>query len=156
MEVDLPAMDGIVATARIRALRIRNEVDRRAVMRAAIVALPIRRGRVVDLGEELEQRSVAHHGRSEDDLYRLGMGAMVSIGGIYRIATGPANPRRHNTGHLADQVLHVSEAATRQNRRSVVISNPSFSKGGTGVRLREIGCAPHTRVDAGMWSEGFT
>ena len=58
--------------------------DRRAVARADVVALPVAGRRVVDLEEELQQLAVADLRRVEDDLDRLGVLAVVAIGGVRR------------------------------------------------------------------------
>src|SRR6185312_3181726 len=53
--------------------------DGRAIARAAIIALPVRGARIVDLEEELQQPAVADSLWIEDDFDRLGMGAVVAV-----------------------------------------------------------------------------
>ena len=56
--------------------------DRRPVAGADVVALPVERGRVVDLEEELQQVPVGDLLRVEDDLDGLGVGAVVAVGRV--------------------------------------------------------------------------
>jgi len=54
-------------------LRVAEVEDRRTVAGPDVVALPVQRGRVVDLEEELEQVPVGNLVRVEGDLDRLGV-----------------------------------------------------------------------------------
>ena len=70
----------------------------------------------MDLEEELEQVAVGRLLGVEDDLDRLGVGAVVAVGRVGDVAAGVADPGRDHAGPLADQVLHAPEAAAGQNR----------------------------------------
>src|SRR5690606_18089404 len=89
--------------------------DRRAVAGAYIVALPVLRARVVDLEEEFQKVPVAGLLRVEDDLDRLGMGAMVTVGRVLDVAAAIADARRDHARKAADEILHAPEASTRQD-----------------------------------------
>ena len=53
--------------------------DRGVVARAAVVALAVRRRRIVDLKEEPEQIPIGRLVGVEDDLDRLSVGAVISV-----------------------------------------------------------------------------
>jgi hypothetical protein len=80
-----------------------------------IVALPVLRGRIVDLEEELQDLAVADDLGVEDDLDPLGMGAVVAVGRVGDVAAGIAHAGRDDAGLVADQLLHPPETAARQN-----------------------------------------
>src|SRR5580698_10315004 len=65
--------------------------DRRAVTRPDIATLTIPRRRVVYLEEQLEQLPVGDLRRIKDDLDRLGVAAMVTVGRIRDVASGVAD-----------------------------------------------------------------
>ena len=81
-----------------------------------IVALAVERGRIVDLEEEFQQLAIADLGGIEDDLDRLGVGAVIAIGGVRHVAAGVADAGRDHARVAADQILHAPEAAAGQNR----------------------------------------
>src|SRR6185369_1280765 len=74
-------------------LLVAREVDRRAVARAAVVALAVLRRRVVDLEKELEQLPVRETLRVEDDLDRLGVRAVVAVRRVRDVAAAVADAR---------------------------------------------------------------
>ena len=61
-------------------------VDGRAIARAHVVPLTVARRRIVDLEEELEQVPIRDLVGIEDDLDRLGMGAVVAVRGVRYVA----------------------------------------------------------------------
>jgi hypothetical protein len=69
----------------------------------------------VDLEEELQQVAVRPFGRIEDDLDRLGVRAVVAVGGVLHVAAGIADAGRDDARLLADQVLHAPETAASEN-----------------------------------------
>src|SRR5690606_17463508 len=100
--------DGVLGD---RALLRRGGEYRRAIGTAAVIALPVRRRRVMDLEEELQQFAVAQPRRIEHDLDRFGMAAMVPVGCIGHVAAAVAGPRGEHAVHAPDQVLHAPETA---------------------------------------------
>ena len=83
---------------------------------AAVVALAIRRCRIVDLEEELEQIPIRRLLGIEDDLDRLSVGAMMSVGRVRHVATGIADSGREDAWAAPDQLLHSPEATTGKYR----------------------------------------
>src|SRR5690606_10331838 len=83
---------------------------------ADIVPLPVLRGGVVDLEEELEQLAEAGDRRIENDLDGLRVGAVVAVGGVRDVAAGIADTAGNDAGLAPDQVLRAPEAAACQNR----------------------------------------
>ena len=69
--------------------------DGRTIAGSPVVALAIQCGRVMNLEEELEQRPVTELVRIEDDLDRLGMGAVITVGRIGYVATRIADACRN-------------------------------------------------------------
>src|SRR5215470_11400818 len=96
-------------------LRVAGVEDGRPVAGPHVVALPVERGRVVDLEEELEQVPIGDLLRVEDDLDGLGVGAMVAVGGVRHVAARVTDPRRDHARTLADEVLYPPEAAASQD-----------------------------------------
>src|SRR5574337_1295577 len=81
--------------------------DRRPIRAAHVVALPVRRARIVDLEEKLQQLPITHKTGIEGDLDGFGVLAMLAIGGVGRVATAIADARGQHSGLAADQVLHA-------------------------------------------------
>jgi hypothetical protein len=77
--------NGVVSDAFLFIARV---IDGRAIAAAHVIALPVARGRIVDLEEEFEQRPIACDLRVEGDLYRLRMSPVIVVGGIRNIAAG--------------------------------------------------------------------
>ena len=100
--------DGLLLIARVE--------DRGAVAGADVVALPVLRRRIVDLEEEFEDFAEADLLRVEDDLDRLGVRAVIAIGGVRDVAAGVADAGRDHARIAAQQVLHAPEATPGQNR----------------------------------------
>jgi hypothetical protein len=69
----------------------------------------------VDLKKELEQSAIGGLRGIEDDLDRLGMGAVIAICRIRHVATCVPGPGRDHTGQLADEILHAPKAAASEN-----------------------------------------
>src|SRR3990167_2238979 len=92
-------------------LRFVGIIDRRAIAPAAVVALAIARGRIVDLEEKFEDPAVADLIGIEIDLDRLGVRAVVAIGRVRHIAAAVTDTGADDAGEFADQVLHAPEAA---------------------------------------------
>src|SRR5579883_44985 len=90
--------------------------DRGTIACPDVIALAVARCRIMDLEEELEQRAIARDPRIENDLDRLGVGAMVAIGGVRHIAARIADARGDHSRLLPDQILHAPEAAAGENR----------------------------------------
>ena len=86
--------------------------DRRPVAGADVVALAVLRRRIVDLEEELEQVAERLPLGVEDDLDRLGVGAVVAVGRVGDVTAGVAHSGRDHAWPLADQVLHTPEATS--------------------------------------------
>eukprot|EP00657_Telonema_sp_P-1_P011272 TRINITY_DN624_c0_g1_i2.p1 TRINITY_DN624_c0_g1~~TRINITY_DN624_c0_g1_i2.p1 ORF type:complete len:166 (+),score=45.87 TRINITY_DN624_c0_g1_i2:42-500(+) len=96
---------------------IRDRIeDGGAVLRAAVVALAVCRGRVVDLEEQRQDIAVARLRRVELDLDGFRMpaltGLQVLIGRVGDRAAGIANAGCGDARVPADQVLHAPEAAS--------------------------------------------
>jgi len=96
-------------------LLLAEVIDGRTVARAAVVALAIGGGRVVDLEEEFQKAAEADRPGIVGDLDRIGMGPVVAIGGMGNIPARVADPGRDHPGQLADQILHAPEAAPGQD-----------------------------------------
>ena len=64
------------------------------VARAAVVALAVQRRGIGDLEEELEQIPIGRLVGVEDDLDRLSVGAMISVGRMWHVAIGIADSGR--------------------------------------------------------------
>src|SRR5580658_1470206 len=90
--------------------------NRRAIARAGVVALAVRRRRVMDLEEEFQELPIADLRGIEDDLDAFGMRPVMAIGRVAHIAAGIADPRRDDAVIAADQILHAPEAAPGKNR----------------------------------------
>src|SRR6185437_2932671 len=69
----------------------------------------------MDLEEEFQQVPVGGLFRIEDDLDRLGMGAVVAVGRVRHVAAAVTDARRDHTGLPANEILHAPEASARQN-----------------------------------------
>src|SRR5262249_21116772 len=97
------------------ALRVRGRVDRRAVLRADVVALAHALRRVVVLPEEPEDLLVARLPRVEADEHRLGVAgaarADLLVGWVRRVAAGVADSCRVDAGGLPEHALGTPEAA---------------------------------------------
>src|SRR5829696_7767030 len=118
--------DGVLGNPALLLIEVE---DRRAVARAEVVALAVGRRRVVDLEEELEQLTVGGHLGVEDDLDRLGVGAVVAVGGVGDVAAGVAHPGREDPWALSDQVLHSPETPSGQDRLLPLLTH-RFAPGG--------------------------
>src|SRR5690606_25436311 len=105
--------DGVLGNA---PLFRRGVEDRRAVGSADVVALAVGGGRVVDLEKEFEEVAITGLRRIEHDLHRLGVAAVVAVGGVGHVAAAVAHAGRDDTGHLAQQFLHAPEAAAGEDR----------------------------------------
>ena len=85
-------------------------------MRAAVVALAVRRGRVVDLEEQRQDIAVACLRRIEPDLDGFRMAALaglqILVGRVGNRAAGIADAGCGDARVPADQVLHAPEAAS--------------------------------------------
>ena len=92
--------------------------DRGAVLRADVVALPVRRGRIVEAEEEVEDVAVRDLRRIEDDLDGLGVagaaGFHVLVARVRECAAGVTDGGVDHAGQLANQLLHAPEAAARE------------------------------------------
>src|SRR6202012_721604 len=86
-----------------------------AIAQAAIISLPVQGGRIVNLEKKFQQFAVAHDLRVENDLDRLGVRAVIAIGGIFHIAAGIADARGYHAGIEEKQILNAPEAATCEN-----------------------------------------
>jgi ATP-dependent helicase Lhr and Lhr-like helicase len=125
--------------------------DGRPVARADVIALPVLRGRVVDLEEELQQVPVGQLVRLEDDLQGLRVRAVVPVGGVGHVPAGVTDPGRDHAGELADEILHSPEAAAGQDgllglvaHDALLVSSnslryspyPFLSRSSTGMKRR--------------------
>ena len=75
------------------------------------------RGRIVDLEEELQQRAVADLRGIEDDLDRLGMGAVVAIGRVRHVAAGIADAGRDDARRSCGSGPACPRSSRRPGRR---------------------------------------
>src|ERR687893_682671 len=95
-------------------------VDRRAVLRADVVALAHPLRRVVGLPEYCEQVSVGDLLGLEDDEHGFGVSgtsaADLLVGRIRRVASRVADRRRVNTVDLPEDTLGTPEAAETEDR----------------------------------------
>src|SRR5580693_8990662 len=96
-------------------LRVAEVEDGRPVARPQVVALPVPRRRVVDLEEELQQVPVGDLVRVEGDLDRLGVAAVVPVGGVGHVTAGVTDSGRDHSGELADKVLYAPETAASED-----------------------------------------
>src|ERR1043165_2859901 len=114
----LRALDGLLR--RLALLLVMDE-DRRAVLRADVVALAVLRRRVVQAEEEVEDVVVRDLLRIEHDLDRLRVpGAAllhVFVARVLQRAAGVADARVDHAGQLADQLLDAQEAAAGERCR---------------------------------------
>src|SRR5450432_2978139 len=90
--------NGVARDALLLRRRIEN---RRAVTHSDIVALAVERGGIVDLGEEFQRVPEARDLGIEHDLDRLGVGAVIAIGGIADIPATIPDPRGYDAPELA-------------------------------------------------------
>src|SRR5476651_1239683 len=95
-------------------LFVTGEEDRRPVARPDVVALPVARARIVDLEEKLEDFPEARDPRIENDLDRLGVRAVVTVGCVRHVASGVSDAGGEHAALAPDQILHAPEAAARQ------------------------------------------
>ncbi len=105
-------------------LVVREIVDAGPIARPAVVALPVQRGRIVDLEEHLQDLPVADPRRIEQDFDRLGMAAVIAVGGVPHVAPAVADASLLDTGEPADQILHPPEAASGQYGAFGHLSSP--------------------------------
>src|SRR5260221_1449302 len=98
--------------------------DRRPIAAADVIALPVARAGVMNLEEEFEDLPIADARRIKSDLDRLGVVAVVAIGGVRDAAAGVADPRRQNSVVTAKQVLHAPKATTGQNGSVLLYGHP--------------------------------
>src|SRR5688572_11032611 len=108
-------------TLRDLALLRRRVEDRRAVLRADVVALTVRRCRVVQTEEPLlEQRLVAQHRRIEHDPHRLGVAGFAVVRVVIRRVLEPtthvADVGIEHAGDATDDFFNAPEAAARDDR----------------------------------------
>jgi hypothetical protein len=132
-------------------LRVACIEDRRPVAGADVVALPVPRGRVVDLEEELQQVTEGELVRVEDDLDGLGVAAVVPVRRVRHVAARVTHPGRDHAGELADQVLHPPEAASGEDGLLGVLGHRDHPPG--VVRVRR-GCTMHSTLGAPPISRG--
>src|SRR4051794_34231952 len=111
----LRALDGFLG--RLALLVVVYE-DRGAVLRADVVPLPVRRGRIVQAEEEVEDVVVGDLRRVEDDLDGLGVagaaGLHVFVARALERAAGVPDGRVDHAGQRADQLLDAPEATARE------------------------------------------
>src|SRR5207253_9350350 len=91
----------------------------RAIARAAIVALAVQRGWIVNLKEEFQQFAVADQRRIEHDLHRFGMASVIAIGCVRHVAAGIADPRGDDAWIAAQQILYAPKTPACENRALV-------------------------------------
>jgi hypothetical protein len=84
-------------------------------MSSDVVALSVARGRIVDLEEELEDLPIGRSGAVKDDFDRLGVSAVVAIGGVLDLTAGVAHAGAEDAVALADQILHPPETPAGEN-----------------------------------------
>src|SRR6478735_1279495 len=105
----------------------RGEVDRRAVLRADVVALAEALRRVVDLEELLHEVGVRDHGRVEHDPDRLGVvrrtGADLLVRRVRGGAAGVADPGRPDARQLPVDLLGAPEAAEAEESDLVALGH---------------------------------
>src|SRR5690606_26801278 len=95
-------------------LRFVHVINGRAIAGAKVVALPVGRGRIVDLEKIFQNPAVTDHLGIECDFDPLGMGTMIAIGSVRHIAAGIAHAGRNDAGQLPDQILHAPETSSGQ------------------------------------------
>ena len=104
--------------------------DRRAVAAAHVVALTVLGRRVVDLEEELQQVAVARSASGSKTIStRLGVVAVVAVGGVRGVAARVADAGRDHARAMADQLLRAPEAAAGEDRGLgcvVIVRPPSW------------------------------
>src|SRR5207237_5131650 len=83
--------------------------DRRAIARPDVVSLPVRRRRIVDLEEELEQIPVRGLLGIEDDLERLRVRAVVAIGRVRNVAAAVPDPCQAHAQSTRERALPAPE-----------------------------------------------
>src|ERR1051325_258536 len=95
--------------------------DRGAVLRPDVVALAVRRGRVVQAEEVVEDRVVRDLRRIESDLQRLGVagaaGLHVLVARVLQRAAGVTDVGVDYAGQLAHQLFDAPEAAAGERGR---------------------------------------
>src|SRR5690606_29268570 len=118
--------------------------DRRAVLRAAVVALTIQGGGVVVLPERLEQRLRVGPGAVICDEHRLRVtgatGAHLLIRRVWRLSAHVAGGRGDHAGKLPEHPLRAPETAHRDIQDLAVLS-PRFMERGAEhlVRRGDVG-----------------
>jgi hypothetical protein len=105
--------DGLLGDAFLVFVDVEN---RRAITRTAIVALTVRRAGVVNLEKKFQDLAVAELGRIEQDLDRLGVVAVIAIGGVAYLAAGLTDARRDDALVATQEILHAPETSARQDR----------------------------------------
>ena len=91
-------------------------VNRRTVAQAAVIALLVHGGRVVNLEKEFQNFAVADLRRVENNLDCFGVRAVIAVGRVGHIAAGVAHAGGDYARLLAQQILHPPETSTCQNR----------------------------------------
>src|SRR5580692_5065598 len=88
--------------------------DSGAIARSDIVALAVARAGIVDLEEKLQNSAIADLRRVEGDFDRLGMGAVVSVGGVRHVTACIADASRNHAVEAPDEILHSPKTTTRK------------------------------------------
>src|SRR5580658_334586 len=134
-------------------LRVAGIEDRRAVARAAVVALAVLGRRVVDLEEEFQQRPEIGLGRIEQDLDCFGVVAVIAIGRVRHLAAGISDPGGDHAGISAYQILHTPETAAGENGTILGhrISSAWVRAGAFGGRALEKGEALNIATMSEIW-----
>src|SRR5262249_32287491 len=96
-------------------LRIAGIENRGPVARTAVVALPIKRGRVVDLEEKFQERAETGLLRIENNFDCFGVALVMPVSRIPHFSAGISNSRRNHAGLPADEILHAPEAAAGED-----------------------------------------
>ena len=81
--------DGVVRDAMLFFARVKYG---RSITRSPVVALPVQRGRIVNLEEELKQLAIADLAWIEDNLDGFRVRSVVAIGGVRNITARVTRP----------------------------------------------------------------
>src|SRR5262249_14144371 len=98
------------------ALLVVEVEERGAVARSDVVALTVHGRRIVDLEEELQHVPIRGLLGVEDDLDRLRVCAVVSVGRVRNLAAAVPHARRENAGSPPEEILHPPEAPSGEDR----------------------------------------
>src|SRR5437868_5162102 len=102
--------------ARDALLFLAGAENRRTVAGSSIIALSVKRGRIMDLEKEFQELPIAQLLRVKNNLYGFSVSSVIPVRCIRHVAAGITDPGRDHTRVTAQQILHTPETTAGENR----------------------------------------